>query len=705
MANIKLNNEKRIDEIVTQLKSRKEDFSPFLEIIGRDNFDKLSHIQKIFQADAQAKIEQNRLLRIGIVGQIKRGKSSLLNALLFDGQEILPKGATPMTAALTKLHYAKEPYAKLEFFTKQDWANIEQKALIAQENEDSGELSEEEVACLEIYTKAQDLNILSQLGKSQLLSGVSKVEDLLDKLKEYVGADGKYTPIVKSLDLGVNIDSIKNIEIIDTPGTNDPVVSRGRVTQDFMGQCDVIFFLSMSSQFLDQTDMQLLAQNIPNKGVENIYIIGSLFDSAMLDTYGDFANAEDLIETLKHKYTKRATEDIEKIVSNGVGIAKSLQKNLPPVFVSAMAFNIATHFSSLNDEESFTLHNLNSMYGDDFKQDDLLYIANTEEVQEKIENIRSQKDEILEGAFESVIRGANNQLYALEQEILESVKTDLDMLQSNDVESLEKKQKIIQKSMQKGKTKIDNLFTSYMIDIEKGFATLAQSIKNESKSAANVRVETGSYTETSSYEESTSTWYNPLSWGSSKTVTETETIYYKYASVYDAIEQLEEFVIESESRLSKTVEGIINVDIFRKEILKSIMGLFDMQDDAFDPSDIMDTLKNAIKRITIPTVDIDTSSHIDTIRNNFSTGEVKDTQIDALKNEVKRVSGMILADMKREIEYQSKKILEGLESAKVNFLPKLMQESNEKLEVMKKHREELEATLESYEKVINLLQK
>jgi len=272
MANIKLNNEKRIDEIVTQLKSRKEDFSPFLEIIGRDNFDKLSHIQKIFQADAQAKIEQNRLLRIGIVGQIKRGKSSLLNALLFDGQEILPKGATPMTAALTKLHYAKEPYAKLEFFTKQDWANIEQKALIAQENEDSGELSEEEVACLEIYTKAQDLNILSQLGKSQLLSGVSKVEDLLDKLKEYVGADGKYTPIVKSLDLGVNIDSIKNIEIIDTPGTNDPVVSRGRVTQDFMGQCDVIFFLSMSSQFLDQTDMQLLAQNIPNKGVENIYI-------------------------------------------------------------------------------------------------------------------------------------------------------------------------------------------------------------------------------------------------------------------------------------------------------------------------------------------------------------------------------------------------------------------------------------------------
>ncbi|WP_273660677.1 dynamin family protein [Pseudomonas aeruginosa] len=46
---------------------------------------------------------ENRLMNIGIVGRVKAGKSSLLNALVFDGEPILPKAATPMTAALTTI--------------------------------------------------------------------------------------------------------------------------------------------------------------------------------------------------------------------------------------------------------------------------------------------------------------------------------------------------------------------------------------------------------------------------------------------------------------------------------------------------------------------------------------------------------------------------------------------------------------------------
>ena len=43
-------------------------------------------------------VEENRLLQIGVVGRVKAGKSSLLNALIFDGHAILPRAATPMTA-------------------------------------------------------------------------------------------------------------------------------------------------------------------------------------------------------------------------------------------------------------------------------------------------------------------------------------------------------------------------------------------------------------------------------------------------------------------------------------------------------------------------------------------------------------------------------------------------------------------------------
>lgn len=51
--------------------------------------------------------DTDRDLKVGIIGRVKAGKSSLLNALIFEGVEILPKATTPMTASLTVLKYAQ----------------------------------------------------------------------------------------------------------------------------------------------------------------------------------------------------------------------------------------------------------------------------------------------------------------------------------------------------------------------------------------------------------------------------------------------------------------------------------------------------------------------------------------------------------------------------------------------------------------------
>lgn len=68
--------------------------------------------------------QDGRVLRIGIVGTVKAGKSSFLNALVFKGNNVLPKAPTPMTAALTKICYASVPKAKIVFYEKFDWKNI-----------------------------------------------------------------------------------------------------------------------------------------------------------------------------------------------------------------------------------------------------------------------------------------------------------------------------------------------------------------------------------------------------------------------------------------------------------------------------------------------------------------------------------------------------------------------------------------------------
>ncbi|MDO7812013.1 dynamin family protein [Helicobacter pylori] len=63
---------------------------------------------------------EDRDLKVGIIGCVKAGKSSLLNALIFEGVEVLPKAATPMTASLTILKYAKTLSAEVEFYSPKD---------------------------------------------------------------------------------------------------------------------------------------------------------------------------------------------------------------------------------------------------------------------------------------------------------------------------------------------------------------------------------------------------------------------------------------------------------------------------------------------------------------------------------------------------------------------------------------------------------
>ena len=71
------------------------------------------------------------------------------------------------------------------------------------------------------------------------------------KLQDYVGAHGRFTPIVNYVELEVNLPELEDLEIVDTPGLNDPIVSRSYATRQFLRACDVVILLSPCSQFMD----------------------------------------------------------------------------------------------------------------------------------------------------------------------------------------------------------------------------------------------------------------------------------------------------------------------------------------------------------------------------------------------------------------------------------------------------------------------
>ena len=67
------------------------------------------------------------------------------------------------------------------------------------------------------------------------------IRDLQDILADYVGVDGRYTSVVKSLTIRLKDERLKDLRIVDTPGINDPIQSREYKTREFLRECHGVF--------------------------------------------------------------------------------------------------------------------------------------------------------------------------------------------------------------------------------------------------------------------------------------------------------------------------------------------------------------------------------------------------------------------------------------------------------------------------------
>ena len=73
-------------------------------------------------------------LTIGVIGQMKCGKSTFLNSFVFK-DDILPAATTPMTAALSVITYGEKERVVAEFYTRDEWE--EQKMQASRDENDA----------------------------------------------------------------------------------------------------------------------------------------------------------------------------------------------------------------------------------------------------------------------------------------------------------------------------------------------------------------------------------------------------------------------------------------------------------------------------------------------------------------------------------------------------------------------------------------
>ena len=210
--------------------------------------------------------------RIAIVGQIKSGKSTFINAFVRQ-PNLLPTSVTPWTTAITNLNFrqaAPEGSAvHFKFMQKGEWDEI------AQGRGELRELTERlvpdfEPELLQRQASAFALRAREKLGAEfDDLLGRSHVFDTIAPglLENYVCSGeltglksiGKYSDITSSADIYFQQGPFEfPVTVTDTPGVNDPFLIRDEITRRSLGTADVYIAVLTARQPLSDQDVALL---------------------------------------------------------------------------------------------------------------------------------------------------------------------------------------------------------------------------------------------------------------------------------------------------------------------------------------------------------------------------------------------------------------------------------------------------------------
>lgn len=685
-------------------------------VIDADQFGTLQALIAGLEDNLKAAREEGRNLRIAVVGQMNAGKSSFLNAALFE-RDLLPKADTPMTAALTKIVSAPQNRAEVVFYSADDWAAIEQRAgeyarcyaeverRLLEEQQAPGPFakpikpSEEEIrrripeevrSSLELVQKARErgLNVHDYLGKTEVLDDIDSAAHFATALHEYVGGGGHFTPITKMTVLHVDDPRLEGLEIIDTPGFNDPVVSRGQITRSFLGQCDVIFLLSAVSQFLSATDMSMLREQLPEAGIDDkaVFLIGSQRDLALRQDRGiataasqfaerypaeqrSAARAAVMIQLLDKKLTELANQTLDTQINSPGQDEKTRRilgavKQTAPRFVSGWAWMTAKQFDTLSDDDRYQLDQLCSATGYAFEPGSLRQLSNIESLRDELLSQRQRKQQLLAGKEQALIDGVRQGARERLQQIASSLQERSERIRKGNIGELERAEQDMLKRLSGGKARLEDVFDEQAVKASQQFAQLKTEIRGVAQKYT--RLETSRETHTESYEVSTSKWWNPFSWFSSET--RYRHVVTVYASAQDAIEQVETFAQKTAQSLQRAIIDCVDLDALRRKVSVAAMSLFDTGSADFDAELMLAEVNKSLRRITIPEVSFGNKDYSRQIVRAFGSGRVSEYQIDGLKDAQREAVAAVIADLEAEVERKVKAIEASLHATSQTFV-------------------------------------
>lgn len=220
---------------------------------------------------------------IGITGVMNAGKSTMLNALM--GREILGSAVVPETANLTIVKHNPTDNAKVYYWNTQEWDRILKSA--------------EQLESMREFVN--ETNKIFGDDLKNYIRPTSRFDEIdINDLSSYTSAaaSGKKCNLVKYVELGSKLDFLSDgIEIVDTPGLDDPVIQREEITKEYISACDMMLHLMNVSQSATLKDVEFIIDAVLYQNISKLLIV---------ITRADTVSKEQLDEVIK--YTKSSIE-------------------------------------------------------------------------------------------------------------------------------------------------------------------------------------------------------------------------------------------------------------------------------------------------------------------------------------------------------------------------------------------------------------
>ncbi len=660
---------------------------------AKNTLSEIKELRKAFNEWVSVANDENRKISIGIIGQVKAGKSSFLNAMFFDGKSLLPAAATPMTAALTILHHTDEAeYFTIHFYDQDDWSKIRNYAEEYEREKDKlknkkiteGEtqrsLSKDEIdmELAKLGITLQSSFELRELAKkipneelAELLGTKKRVEvkdrtALATQLGLYVGAEGKYSAATKYIELHLNLESLRNITIVDTPGLNDPILSRGRITEQYLAKCDAAFLLSYSGQFMGADDAQYFEKMLPSEGIRRIEVIASKFDSVLMEVDRKYqGNLMVAAKSTRDKLEMAANEVLKKS-------EKNKNRTIDLQFISSILHAVSLKdISSLTEEELHVLSNLKRGYPD-FKEffeqkDKLQELANINTVKSDVfESIKADKEEILATKIQDQMTAKTATTLELVSKMKQLVEERRQEINSSDVDTLKRQLRDISSGIDAAAIDISIAFREQKDKTTEFLHDVITEIRN---TASNINIKT--QTETQNYTENVERKSGPFGGKVAR--------FFGLKSGWDKVERTKEvtfadvsFIVKDLRLLLDNISDDINKKIrshisgmktnsnelseLGKSLIKAINSNLDASSDSYDPRKIKGLVTTMMNDYRAPefVVDIENYEQMLTKRfeNAYSNKKIEDISgASAIFNDIlSKITSKICDDIKDLLE-------------------------------------------------------